>query len=321
MSIKATQLHIEHNAPVPTWFHIGGKAAKLAKPESEEDLIACLEIDDEFKVLGEGANLLVDDGGVDGLVVSLETDGFRKVLIDESAGLVRAGAGVALPSLINRCVKRGLGGLEVLAGIPATVGGAAIMNAGGAFGAMSDVVVGVTAIDRAGRVHAFDRSQIDFGYRQSRLNHLIVIEVVFELESGDPGEIKQSLSECMAYKTKSQPMSEKSAGCVFKNPVLNEAIDSIGEAGEQVGERIGAGMLIDRAGCKGMRSGGAQVSDIHANFITSERDAKARDVIELIGKVQARVLETYGVMLERELIIWGNDSTAESRTNSSEGNQ
>ncbi len=307
MSIKATQLHIEHHAPIPTWFHIGGKAAKLAKPESEEELIACLEVDDEFKVLGDGANLLVDDSGVGGLVVSLQTDGFRKVLIDETAGLVTVNAGVALPSLINRCVKQGLGGLEVLAGIPATVGGAVIMNAGGAFGAMSDVVKMVSAIDRAGRVHTFERSQIDFGYRQSHLNHLIVIEVMFELTPSDPGEIKESLNRCMAYKTNSQPMSQKSAGCVFKNPVLTQAIGSIGEAGERVGERIGAGLLIDRAGCKGMRVGGAMVSDVHANFITTTKDAKARDVIALIAQVQTSVLDRFGVKLDRELVIWSDE--------------
>jgi len=303
LSSPTTQLHIEHNAPIPTWFHIGGRAAKLAKPESEAELIACLELDEDFKVLGEGANLLVDDGGVDGLVVSLQTDGFQKVLIDDTAGIVTVNAGVALPSLISRCVKQGLGGLEVLAGIPATVGGAAIMNAGGAFGAMSDVVETVTAIDRVGRVHTFDRSQIDFAYRQSRLNHLIVIEVSFQLTPADPGEIKESLNKCMTYKANSQPLGEKSAGCVFKNPMLTESIESIAQAGE----RAGAGMLIDRAGCKGMTVWGATVSDVHANFITTAKDAKAHDVIELIAKVQARVVDTYGITLERELVIWGNE--------------
>jgi len=305
VSVPTTELTIERDALIPTWFHIGGRATRLATPESTGELIACLALDDEFKVLGEGANLLVDDAGVSNLVVSMQTDGFRQIEIDTVTGVVRAGAGASLPSLINRCVRAGLGGLEVLAGIPATVGGAAIMNAGGHFGAMSDVVLAVSALDRAGREHVYERSQIDFDYRQSRLNHLIVTQVIFGLTKADAGEVKESLNRCMDYKTKSQPLGEKSAGCVFKNPVLLESITGIAESGE----RVGAGMLIDRAGCKGMSIGGATVSDLHANFITTAPDARARQVIELITKVQTKVFETFGVWLERELVIWTDQST------------
>ena len=305
MSVPTTQLAIERDALIPTWFHIGGRAAKLAKPESAGELIACLELDDAFKVLGEGANLLVDDAGISNLVVSLQTDGFRQVELDTVTGIVCAGAGAALPNLINRCVRAGLGGLEVLAGIPATVGGAAIMNAGGHFGAMSDVVLAVKAIDRAGREHTFERSQIDFDYRQSHLNHLIVTQVIFGLTKADAGEVKASLSKCMGDKAKSQPLGEKSAGCVFKNPVLDQSIAGIAESGE----RAGAGMLIDRAGCKGMSVGGATVSDLHANFITTTKDAKARQVIELIEQVHDRVHDVFGVSLERELVIWTDQPT------------
>ena len=303
MSSSATHLQIEHNAIIPTWFHIGGRAAQLARPQSPSELIACLELDDEFKVLGDGANLLVDDAGVSNLVVSLQTDGFRSVEIDEAAGIVRAGAGASLPSLINRCVKHSLGGLEVLAGIPATVGGAAVMNAGGAFGSMSDVVIGVTAIDRTGRSHSFEGSQIDFGYRQSHLNHLIITQVVFGLTPSDHDAIKSSRDKCMAYKSNSQPLGDKSAGCVFKNPVLIESIEHIAEANT----RVGAGMLIDKAGGKCLSVGGATVSDLHANFITTTKDACAHDVIELIAKVQTLVFNTYGVTLDRELLIWGDN--------------
>lgn len=274
-------------------------------PGSIAELTACLEIDDDFKVLGEGANLLVDDCGVSNLVVSLQTDGFRSIEIDETTGIVRAGAGVALPSLISRCVKHGLGGLEVLAGIPATVGGAAIMNAGGAFGSMSDVVIGVDAIDRAGREQSYERLQIDYDYRQSHLNHLILTQIIFQLAPGEVGEIKESLNKCMSYKSQSQPLNDKSAGCVFKNPMLVESIEGIACAGE----RAGAGMLIDRAGCKGLSIGGATVSDVHANFITTTKDAMAHDVIELIAQVHSRVKEAFGVSLDRELVIWGDEST------------
>lgn len=303
--MPATQLDIEPNAPIPTWFHIGGRASKLAKPESSADLIACLEIDDEFKVLGEGANLLVDDQGVPNLVVVMQTEGLSSVEIDATTGIVKAGAGTALPSLISRCVRHGLSGLEVLAGIPATVGGAAIMNAGGAFGSVSDTVLAVNAIDRAGREHTFERSQIDFDYRQSHLNHLIVTQVIFQLLPRDIGEIKESLNKCMAYKSYSQPLGEKSAGCIFKNPMLDKPITDIANQAQ----RAGAGMLIDRAGCKGMTQGGAAVSEVHANFITTSKSAKARDVIGLIAQVQSRVFDAFGVSLERELVIWGNDTS------------
>lgn len=308
MSTASGQLNIQHDAPISTWFHIGGGAKRLARPETGEDLLACLELDDQLRVLGEGANLLVDDGGVSELVLSLQQGIFIEAQIDESTGLVHAGAGVALPSLINRCVRQGLAGLEKLAGIPATLGGAVIMNAGGAFGEMSQFVVQVTAIDRAGRVHTFDRNQIDFAYRQSHLNHLIVTGIVLQLEPGESEEIARSRAHCMDYKAKTQPLGDKSAGCVFKNPTLLEPIEGIGGASE----RVSAGMLIDRTGCKGLSVRGASVSQLHANFITTSPGAYARDVIELIEQVRERVFDRYGVALQNELIIWSSPTEDES---------
>ena len=304
MSTASDQLEIINDAPIPTWFHIGGSAQRLAKPTSQDELLMCVEIDDEMRVLGEGANLLVDDEGVSDLVVSLQQGDFLDTLIDESTGLVHAGAGVALPGLINRCVRSGLGGLEKLAGIPATLGGAIIMNAGGAFGEMSQFIAQVHAIDRAGRAHSFDRNQIDFAYRQSHLNHLIITGAVLQLEIGDREEIARSRASCMKYKADSQPLGDKSAGCVFKNPTLTEPIEGIGEADD----RVSAGMLIDRAGLKGLSVRGATVSEVHANFVTTTPDAKAHDVIELIELVRARVLDRFGVNLHNELVIWSSQS-------------
>jgi UDP-N-acetylmuramate dehydrogenase len=298
------KLDIQEDAPISTWFHIGGRAARLARPKSAKDLIACLQLDDQLRVLGEGANLLVDDGGVSELVVSLQQGSFIETQIDEESGTVYAGGGVALPGLINRCVRAGLGGLEKLAGIPATVGGAIIMNAGGAFGEISEFVTRVDAVDRAGRAHSFDRSQIDFAYRQSHLNHLIITGAEFRLEPGDPEEIARSRAECMRFKSQSQPLGEKSAGCVFKNPTLIDPIGSIGEAGE----RVSAGKLIDRAGLKGLSVRGASVSSVHANFITTTPDAMAHDVIELIQQIRSRVEDAFGVQLYNELIIWSDGS-------------
>ncbi|MCA9303825.1 MAG: UDP-N-acetylmuramate dehydrogenase [Phycisphaerales bacterium] len=300
MTPSANELVIEHNAAIDTWFHIGGRAQRLARPESTEELLQCLSLDDRLLMLGEGANLLVDDDGVKNLVVSLQTDGFCAIEIDDATGIVRTGAGAALPRVIAQTVNAGLGGLEVLAGIPATIGGAAVMNAGGSFGSFADHVLQVEAIDRLGRTHTIARRDIDYDYRQSLLNHLLITAVVFQLDHADPEELKNERTKCMEYKAKTQPMSEKSAGCVFKNPVLVEDLDGIGRHGE----RVSAGLLIDRAGCKGMSVGGAEVSHIHANFITTKPDAAASSVIDLIERVQQRVLDAFGVALHRELVIW-----------------
>jgi UDP-N-acetylmuramate dehydrogenase len=297
--LTSDPLVIERHAPISTWFHIGGSADRLARPGTPEDLLRCVEMDPDLVVLGEGANLLVDDAGMDRLVVSLQTPGFKGTEFDAS-GLVRAGAGVALPRLISDCVKRGLSGIETLAGIPATVGGATVMNAGGAFGEWASVVRTVFALDRAGREHAFRRDLIDFGYRQSHLNHLIVTGVELGLTARDPAACKAELNRCMEYKGRTQPLKDKSAGCVFKNPVLHEDLTDIGAEGQ----RVSAGMLIDRAGCKGMRVGGASVSVVHANFFVVEPGARARDVIDLIGRVRHRVIDVFGIALDREVVIW-----------------
>lgn len=299
MRLTSETLIIEENAPISTWFHIGGRADRLARPGTPEDLLRCLEMDPDLVVLGEGANLLVDDAGMDRLVVSLQTPGFEGTEFDPS-GLVRAGAGVALPRLISDCVKRGLSGIETLAGIPATVGGATVMNAGGAFGEWASSVRTVFALDRAGREHAFRRDLIDFGYRQSHLNHLIVTGVELALTPRDSAECKAELKRCIEYKGRTQPLKEKSAGCVFKNPMLHEDLTDIGAEGQ----RVSAGMLIDRAGCKGMRVGGASVSTVHANFFVVEVGAGARDVIDLIGRVRQRVIDVFGVAMDREVVIW-----------------
>lgn len=299
MNITPDVLLIEEHAPISTWFHIGGRADRLARPRNAEELARCCELDPDLVVLGEGANLLVDDAGMDRLVVSLQTPGFQTIEFDPS-GLVRAGAGVALPRLINETVKRGLSGIETLAGIPATLGGAAVMNAGGAFGELATSVRTVFAMDRAGREHAFRRDLIDYGYRQSYLNHLIITGVELALTPRPAEECRAELKRCMDYKSRSQPLKDKSAGCVFKNPVLS---DDLGDIGVE-GQRVSAGMLIDRAGGKGMRVGGATVSDVHANFFVVSPDATARDVIDLIARVRQRVIDVHGVALEREVVIW-----------------
>ncbi len=304
MSVCVDQLDATRDAPIPTWFGIGGGADTLVRANSVEDVQRSLELDPDLRVLGDGANLLVDDEGVGGVVLSLQTDAFRAIDWDRGHARILAGSGVSLPKLIGASATRGLGGIQGLAGIPATVGGAAVMNAGGSFGEIGNTIAAVHAIDRAGREHVFDRSQIEFGYRKSGLSHLIITGVEFQLTPGDPEDLKAERLRAMAYKQQTQPLADKSAGCCFKNPTLTEPIDGIGDEDA----RISAGLLLDRAGCKGTSVGGATVSEAHANFIVTTKDARARDVIELMDASAARVLDTFGVTLEREVVVWTRSS-------------
>jgi UDP-N-acetylmuramate dehydrogenase len=312
------QLVIEREAPIPTWFGIGGGADRLARPRTHEQVRECVRIDAHCRVLGEGANLLVDDDGVGELVV--ETKGMRSFEVCREERLVRAQSGADLAKLIHAAVREGMAGLEVLSGIPATVGGAVVMNAGGRFGEIGPRVERVRGVSREGRDVELAGGDIPFGYRRSGLGErgdgLIITEVELRLESGDPEALRERFKEIMGVKKDSQPLADRSAGCIFKNPTLEADLDGIGRSGE----RVGAGLLIDRAGCKGMRvggrGGGASVSARHANFIVVERatddrtgagrgaSARAGDVIALMERVVERVRDRFGVVLEPEVVVW-----------------
>ncbi len=302
MGVAASSIPVEHDAPIATWFGIGGRAERLARPRTGEELSACLEMDPSLVVLGDGANLLVDDDGISTLVVKLEGPTWEHVEIDRATGRVHAGAGANLPRLINETVREGLAGLEGLTGIPATVGGATIMNAGGRFGEIGSVIRRVHTLGRDGRRHELEASEIAFGYRRSGLHDHVVTAVELQLTQDDPAGVRERLKANMAYKKQSQPMAAQSAGCCFKNPTLEHDVPGIGHRGQ----RVSAGLLIDRAGCKGLAHGGASVSDVHANFFVTAKDAKARHVIELMQMVVQRVEAVFGVRLEREVVVWSN---------------
>lgn len=301
MSVTA-DVDIRERAPLRTWFRIGGGADRLARPRNADELRRCLEIDPDARVIGDGANLLVDDDGVGGLVIDLrgEESAFSTVEPIDGHGLVRAGAGASLQRMIPEACRLGLGGLEGLAGIPASLGGAIVMNAGGAFGEIAGVVERVHALTRDGRELVLERRDIDFGYRRSGLNHLLIVAAELRLTPSDPVALKARYQECNAYKRRTQPMTERSAGCCFKNPTLADDVDGLAPAGQ----RVSAGMLIDRAGCKGLGVGGASVSERHANFIVTAGGARAGDVIELMGEVRRRVFDRFGVALEPEVVVW-----------------
>ncbi len=300
--VRSTPLSIIPHAPIPTWFGIGGGADRLAVPADVAQLAECLRIDPDLRILGDGANLLVDDEGVRELVCVLSSQAFTGVRWDDRTGVVRAGAGANLPKLITESVRRGLRGIEGLGGIPASLGGAVRMNAGGAFGQIADVVRVVRGLDRTGSPLELARERIAFDYRHSGLDDLIITEVELQLVPDDAPALRTKLKDVMEYKKSSQPMADRSAGCVFKNPTLDRAIPGI--PGSTPGLRVSAGMLIDKAGCKGLRSGGACVSERHANFIVTAPGAKARDVITLMDLVTDRVRSEFGVTLTPEVVVW-----------------
>ena len=298
--------------PIPTWFGIGGRAKRLARPATPDQLADCLRLDPNLRVLGDGANLLVADEGVDELVVSLSTGVFAEFTIGpvdaRGYATVSAGAGVHLFKLINATVEAGLTGLENLAGIPASVGGALVMNAGGKYGSTGDYVGSVQTIGRDGERRTVKRNQIDFNYRHCSLarERAIVTGVDFRLRRADANAVKAKLKEVTEYKKTTQPMNANSAGCCFKNPTLAADLPGIGTTGT----RVSAGMLIDKAGCKGLCRGGATVSEQHANFVVAGRGpggepCRAADVIAVMRECRERVKAKFGVEIEPEVVVWG----------------
>ncbi len=296
---SAVWLDIERWVPVSTWFGVGGKAERLVRPKSVEELQQCLRIDPGFRVLGEGANLLVADGSLRELVVRL--DGFNSVEI-KANGVVRAQAGVDLMRLVQDTARAGLEGLHTLAGVPASVGGAVAMNAGGKYGCIFDLLDQVTVMDREGNVLELPAYEFGASYRDGGLDGRVVVEAELRLRPADAGQVRDKIKAIMNEKKHSQPLAADSAGCVFKNPVLTYNIRGVGEAGQ----RVSAGMLIDKAGGKGLRHRGASVSERHANFIVVDKSAaRARDILDLIDQVRTRVRGHFGVELETEVVIWG----------------
>ncbi len=282
---------IEFNAPIghATWFRLGGRARYLFKPRNAADLSLLMNRARQdsipLKVLGGGTNVLVRDDGFDGVVVRLDAPAFRSVEYQGTS--VRVGAGVDLMPLCKNCAERGLTGMEGLAGIPGTVGGAARMNAGGRFGEFADVVRQAEVINSNGDCEVRSSEQLGFSYRRSNLQDAIVLSARLELAGDDPVQVRKRHDERLAYKTESQPLADKSAGCIFKNP------------GDQ-----SAGALIDRSGLKGTTVGEASVSRRHANFIVAGAGATAADVTTLIELIQERVLREFDTSLELEIDVW-----------------
>ncbi len=272
-----------------TWYGLGGPADYFIRPRTTEQLTQvirrCNENGVRMYVMGFGSNLLISDGGVRGAVIKLDAEPFTRV--EFNGPQVTAWAGAELSRLVLTCVEKGLSGVEALTGIPGSVGGAVRMNAGGNFGDFGSVVESVTLMDKAGKIFEKRKPELVFDYRRANITAKFILNARLKLNAADPEQVMRTVKEIWIYKKNNQPLNTKNAGCIFKNP-----------------PGASAGALIDRAGLKGLRVGGAVVSDKHANFIIAEDACTSRDVARLIEAVKERVKEQFDVELELEIEIW-----------------
>ena len=272
-----------------TWFHLGGPAEYFAEPRNIDELRGlirrCVEEDLPVRMLGGGSNVLVRDEGTPGVVIRLTEPAFAEIKVER--GRVSAGGAAKLGHVISSAVREGLAGLEALVGIPGTIGGALHGNAGSRGGDIGQWTSRATVMTNGGEVLERKRDELVFAYRESSLDELVILSAEFELEAEDPEQLTKRMQQQWIVKKASQPLGHQSAGCIFKNP-----------------RGMSAGMLIDQAGLKGTRIGGAEVSDRHANFIIAEPGASSQDVLRLIELVRSRVADRLGIELELEIQVW-----------------
>ncbi len=277
-----------------TWLSIGGPADVFLIPEdplSIRNLMVVLKNKGvPFFTLGGGTNVLVRDGGIEGVVISLKS--FRRMEVikeEDTYAELFIEAGVPLQKYVNFCKERGYSGAEGLTGIPGTVGGAICGNAGSFGCEMKDSVVSVAIMDSSGRLDRFKAEGLGFGYRRSDIKETdIVLSANIKLTRQDKDAVTARTDRFFSEKKAAQPISDRSAGCVFKNP-----------------RNTSAGRLIDEAGCKGMRVGGIEVSPLHANFFVNRGGGTASEYLELMDRVSASVHEKFGIALEPEIKVAG----------------
>jgi UDP-N-acetylmuramate dehydrogenase len=268
-----------------TWFRIGGPAEVLFRPADLEDLadfLKALPAEIPVTVIGVGSNLLVRDGGIPGVTIRLGR-GFVEVRPEEET--VRAGAGALDLNVALACREAGVAGLEFMSGIPGTVGGGLRMNAGAYGRELKDVLQQAVALDAAGNKHVLPLAALGLSYRHSGVaEDWIFVEATFAGEAGDAAAIGRRMGEIQAARESSQPIRARTGGSTFANPPGHKAWE-----------------LIDRAGCRGLTRGGAQVSEKHANFLINTGNATAADLEGLGEEVRRRVFETSGITLEWEI--------------------
>lgn len=274
-----------------TTFRVGGNADALLQIQNPEQLAGVLSIfhktNENYFILGNGSNVLVGDRGYHGTVLQI-SEKWNQIVVEGDRMRIQAGA---LLSAVARCaMEHALTGLEFASGIPGTIGGGIVMNAGAYGGEMKQVISCVTVMDQTGKMMTLDHDTLEFGYRTSviKRNAYIVLEAELQLTQGNREKIKSTMEELAAKRREKQPLEYPSAGSTFKRP-----------------EGYFAGKLIMDTGLRGFRIGGAQVSEKHCGFVINTGNATAEDVIEVIQEVQERVRNKFGVTLETEVICLG----------------
>jgi UDP-N-acetylmuramate dehydrogenase len=299
-SLPADRVHPDEPLAAYTTFHVGGAADWLVDIRSAGELRGVLDAARQCGVpvtlLGGGSNVLVSDAGVRGLVIRLHMRDISQPASDR----VRAEAGVTINGLVRWTISKGLASLEAWAGTPGTVGGAIYGNAHFSGSNISEKVSGLMLATRDGTMTAVRPAEMEFAYDTSRLQRTgeILIWAEFGVVPGDPELLRLRARESLAYRKRTQPLALASAGCVFQNP--DPARDRV-----PAGIPPSAGALVDRAGLKGQRLGGARISETHANFVVSDGTATAREIRTLIETARSAVRERFGVELKDEVVYLG----------------
>ncbi len=268
-------------------FKVGGPCRCMVFPSCREDIEKAVRICKSesipYYILGNGSNVIAGDEGYRGVIIKI---GPSLSGITVKDNIITAQAGATLASVSKKALENSLTGIEFAGGIPGTVGGGVIMNAGAYGGELKDVVAGVVSMDETGGIHRYSGDDCEFGYRTSifQKKNEIVLEVEFKLLPGDYDEISAEMHELMRKRNEKQPLNYPSAGSTFKRP-----------------EGHFAGKLIQDSGLKGLSHGGAQVSELHAGFIINRNNATAKDILELIELVKNTVYDNYGVELQPEV--------------------
>lgn len=289
---KNTLAEVAINEPLSkhTTYGIGGPAEIMVFPENKTDLIQIIrtarKMNQPVSILGSGSNILISDNGIKGVVISLKN---TLKLIEIENQKLYAECGSMLGRIVKQAVKHNLIGLENLNGVPGTLGGALVMNAGAWGGEISENLVQVELIDEDGKLRYLQKNEINFSYRQSSFNKKdILLSAEFLLKKADKEIINKNFVEAQTGRKSTQPLNKRSAGSLFKNPKGHSA-----------------GKLIDEAGLKGFSIGQAKISDKHANFFINEGNASSKDMLQLIKKAHQTVKEKFNINLELEVKLMG----------------
>lgn len=293
---KLNKENLYYNEPMAkhTSFKIGGPADVFIKVDNIEELKEILKLSKENKIpltiIGNGSNILVTDKGIRGITAKLNFKNIKIENIADNKEKIDVDAGVPVGLLAQKLLKEEITGFEELSGIPGTIGGAVIMNAGAHGKELKDILKKVNAMDYNGNIHEFTNEECQFSYRNSRFQKekYIILQATLELEKGNSTEIKEKMDEYMQFRKEKQPIEYPNAGSTFKR-----------------GEDFVTAKLIDEAGLKGYKVGGAQVSEKHAGFIVNVDNATAKDVIELTDYIKEKIEEKFGKKINLEIQIIG----------------